>query len=82
MCETSLNDNGAEARPAQPDGGVVIDIPGNYGSTVYDSTGGNRLVAYLCDRCLTDGAREGMVLQMRETQQAPAITVDTWRPHE
>lgn len=38
---------------------VIIEIPGNHGSRLYDSVGGEHLSGYLCDQCLAAKITQG-----------------------
>lgn len=45
----------------QPSDGVMCETAGNYGSTVFDSFNGERLLFLICDQCLETAGRKGNV---------------------
>lgn len=80
VCGAMLQDNGASVRPPEPSDGVIITIPGNYGSTVYDPPGSLWLVAYLCDLCLTAKAQDQLIVEVEATRRDPHLTITRWKP--
>ncbi|WP_130507933.1 hypothetical protein [Krasilnikovia cinnamomea] len=80
VCGATLQDNGTSTEPPRPSDGVVVTIPGNYGSTAYDPSGDRHLVAYLCDPCLTAKAQDQIILEVEVTRIIPQLTATTWRP--
>ncbi|MEU4218193.1 hypothetical protein [Actinoplanes sp. NPDC026623] len=79
-CGVTLQDNGMSAQPPVPSDGVIVTTSGNYGSTVYDSLDGLRLVAYLCDRCLTVKAQDHIIFEVETIRRDPRLTVTRWNP--
>jgi hypothetical protein len=71
ICTGHLEDVHSGQTENQPYGGTVFVADGNYGSTVFDRTmtGWSRecLIVNICDDCLKDAARRGLVLY-RETR--------------
>lgn len=60
----------------QPNDGVGCSTPGNYGSTVFDSTlGDHRLHFVICDACLK--AKASSILWLRHARPVMAIDPDS-----
>ncbi|WP_412743688.1 hypothetical protein [Krasilnikovia sp. MM14-A1004] len=80
VCGATLQDNGMSTWPREPSEGVIVQIPGNYGSTVYDPPGDLHLVAYLCDPCLAAKAQVQIILEVEVTRRDPHLTITSWQP--
>jgi hypothetical protein len=46
----------------QPEDGLHFEALGAYGSTVFDPMDGSSLNIIICDDCITEGARQGLVM--------------------
>lgn len=51
-----------EGEPNHPNGGVVFQARGNYGSTVFDPFDGSYLEINVCDTCLLTAKHDNMVM--------------------
>ncbi|OJF11080.1 type II toxin-antitoxin system Phd/YefM family antitoxin [Couchioplanes caeruleus] len=80
VCGETLQDNGTSDEPPRPSDGVMVTIPGNYGSTVYDPPGDRHLVAYLCDPCLTAKGQDQIILEAEVIRRNPQLTTTRWQP--
>lgn len=83
---------GAELEPAfkdstavnQPYRGTVFYTHGQYGSTVFDEMGREKLEITVCDRCMVKKAEEGTILHSTIVKyEQPVFKVRLWKgPHE
>jgi hypothetical protein len=81
VCKRTLKQHdGLSAQPAIPHDGLIVEIPGNYGSRVYDAMGGDRLITYLCDDCLKTKATAGLVMEVSGAPRDRVVIVTTWNP--
>lgn len=67
----------------QPAEGVVCRTQGNYGSTAFDSIGGEELIFFVCDDCLTK-RRERILYRyerdpFKQDDEPPTVS---WALHE
>lgn len=82
MCGGVLEDLSISGHPPQPSDGVIVTIHGNYGSTVYDPNGGEHLVSYLCDPCLTAKAGDKLFSRVTELRAQPVLIMAPWQPFD
>lgn len=67
-----------------PSDAVIVKIPGNYGSSIFDpgcgADGNTTLRAYICDLCLLAKSKQGMVQAITVERAPPTISVRRWTP--
>jgi hypothetical protein len=54
-----------EHAEGQPSDGIMCETAGNYGSTVWDSMGGEVLAFNICDPCMVRAGEQGRVMTCR-----------------
>jgi hypothetical protein len=75
ICGKTLR-NAFEDAENQPEHGVAVTTPGNYGSTVFDPMDGNFLEFTVCDECLVRAGEQGRVYTART--ERPVILEGGW----
>ena len=81
-CDKEL-DSASTGCDHQPAEGVVCRTYGNYGSTAFDSIGGEELIFFVCDDCLTT-RRERILYRFesdpfKDNDDPPVVS---WALHE
>ncbi|HWP61379.1 MAG TPA: hypothetical protein VN495_02150 [Candidatus Paceibacterota bacterium] len=60
----------------QPDNGLEFTTPGHYGSTAFDPMNEEQLIIDICDDCLSQAGRKGLVGHTRHS----SARLTRWRP--
>ncbi|MGA2412740.1 MAG: hypothetical protein ABSG46_20450 [Candidatus Binataceae bacterium] len=66
ICGVTLHRAWDEGLEQQPEDGIMCETAGNYGSTVWDRTNGERLAFNICDPCMVNAGIQGRVMTYRK----------------